>query len=237
MATSTDLNWEENLISHWMSNTARAGVILNSAFPGLKTPRAISTESVSSGHGVNLVQRSSSISPSEDIMHKEQTLDLKSSFEEKLDSSKTLFSTAASNKEQTLMIKNVPAQWTATETKPGSDQLDDLDEGCCTELLLQKLEQVKNTKMTYVFILDRLKIFFLVKTGYIALSFCKGNFHEPTSLCVVMVSLLLPNLRRNVIVSFEFQSGIYQPVTNPYFLTCFNARILYNLQESGGTCA
>ncbi|XP_034265715.1 centromere protein J isoform X1 [Pantherophis guttatus] len=143
MATSTDLNWEENLISHWMSNSARAGVILNPAFPGLKTTRAINTENVSSGHGVNLIQRSSSISPSEDIMHKEQTLDLKSSFEEKLDSSKTLFSTAASNKEQTLMIKNVPAQWTATETKPGSDQLDDLDEGCCTELLLQKLEQLK----------------------------------------------------------------------------------------------
>lgn len=151
MATSTDLNWEENLISHWMSNTARAGVILNPAFPGLKTTRAINTESVSSGHGVNLVQRSSSIFPSEDTMHKEQALDLKT-FEEKVDSSRTLFSTAASNKEQTLMIKNVPAQWTATETKPGSDQLDELDEGCCTELLLQKLEQVKNTKMTlYLF--------------------------------------------------------------------------------------
>ncbi|ETE73656.1 Centromere protein J, partial [Ophiophagus hannah] len=143
MATSTDLNWEENLISHWMSNAARAGVILNPAFPGLITTKAISTESVSSGHGVNLVHRSSSISPSEDTMHKEQTLDLKSSFEEKVDSSKTLFSTSASNKEQTLMVKDVPAHWTATETKPGSDQLDDLDEGCCTELLLQKLEQLK----------------------------------------------------------------------------------------------
>ncbi|XP_026564633.1 centromere protein J [Pseudonaja textilis] len=143
MATSTDLNWEENLISHWMSNAARAGVILNPAFPGLITTKAISTESVSSGHGVNLVHSSSSISPSEDTVHKEQTLDLKSSFEEKVDSSKTLFSTSASNKEQTLMVKDVPAHWTATETKPGSDQLDDLDEGCCTELLLQKLEQLK----------------------------------------------------------------------------------------------
>lgn len=152
MATSTDLNWEENLVSHWMSNAARAGVILNPAFPGLKTTRAISTERVSSGHGVNLVHRSSSISPSEDTMHKEQTLDLKSSFEEKVDVSKTLFLTSASNREQTLMVKDVPAQWTTTETKPDSDQLDDLDEGCCTELLLQKLEQVKNTKMTmYVF--------------------------------------------------------------------------------------
>ncbi|KAG8136902.1 hypothetical protein E2320_005492 [Naja naja] len=143
MATSTDLNWEENLISHWMSNAARAGVILNPAFPGLITTKAISTESVSSGHGVNLVHRSSSISPSEDTMHKEQTLDLKSSFDEKVDSSKTLFSTSASNKEQTLMVKDVPAHWTSTETKFGSDQLDDLDEGCCTELLLQKLEQLK----------------------------------------------------------------------------------------------
>ncbi|KAK9402430.1 centromere protein J [Crotalus adamanteus] len=41
------------------------------------------------------------------------------------------------------MVKDVPAQLTSTETKPGSDQLDDLDEGCCTELLLQKLEQLK----------------------------------------------------------------------------------------------
>ncbi|XP_013925548.1 PREDICTED: centromere protein J-like [Thamnophis sirtalis] len=140
MAISTDLNWEENLVSDWMSNAARAGVILNPAFPGLKTTRAISTESVLSGHGVNLMHRSSSISPSEDTMHQEQTLDLKSSFEEKVAVSKTA---SASNREQTLMVKDVPAQWTATETKPGSDQLDDLDEGYCTELLLQKLEQLK----------------------------------------------------------------------------------------------
>lgn len=146
MATSTDLNWEENLISHWMSNAARAGVILNPTFPGLKTTRAISTESVLADHGVNLVYRSSSTSPSENTMHKEQILDPKSSFEEKVNSSKTLFTTSASNKEQTLMVKDIPAQLTSFETKPGSDQLDDLDEGCCTELLLQKLEQVKNTE-------------------------------------------------------------------------------------------
>ncbi|XP_029140140.1 centromere protein J [Protobothrops mucrosquamatus] len=143
MATSTDLNWEENLISHWMSNAARAGVILNPTVPGLKTTRAISTESVSSDHGINLVYRSSSISPSENTMPKEQILDFKSSFEEKVNPSKTLFSTSASNKEQTLMVKDVPAQLTSIETKPDSDQLDDLDEGCCTELLLQKLEQLK----------------------------------------------------------------------------------------------
>ncbi|KAM3836613.1 centrosomal P4.1-associated protein isoform 2-T3 [Vipera latastei] len=143
MATSTDLNWEENLISHWMSNAARAGVILNPTFPGLKTTRAISTESVLADHGVNLVYRSSSTSPSENTMHKEQILDPKSSFEEKVNSSKTLFTTSASNKEQTLMVKDIPAQLTSIETKPGSDQLDDLDEGCCTELLLQKLEQLK----------------------------------------------------------------------------------------------
>ncbi|XP_063161872.1 centromere protein J [Candoia aspera] len=143
MATSTDLNWEENLISHWMSNAARAGVILNPAFPRSKTTRAIGTENVPPGHGVNLLYSSSSISVSEDTMHKEQTLEPKSSYEEKVDSSKTLFSTSASNKEQMLMGKDVPAQWTAIETEPGSDQSDDLDEGCCTELLLQKLEQLK----------------------------------------------------------------------------------------------
>ncbi|KAM6447857.1 centrosomal P4.1-associated protein isoform 2-T3 [Liasis olivaceus] len=143
MATSTDLNWEENLISHWMSNAARAGVILNPAFPGLKTTRAINNESVSLDHDVNLLYSSSSISLSEDIVHKEQTLEPKSSYEEKLDSSKTLFSASASNKEQMLMVKDVPAWWTPMETEPGSDQSDDLGEGCCTELLLQKLEQLK----------------------------------------------------------------------------------------------
>ncbi|XP_007439903.1 centromere protein J [Python bivittatus] len=142
MATSTDLNWEENLISHWMSNAARAGVILNPAFPGLKTTRAINNESISSGHDVNLLYSSSSISLSEE-MHKEQTLEPKSSYEEKVDSSKTLFSASASNKEQMLMVKDIPAWWTAMETEPGSDQSDDLGEGCCTELLLQKLEQLK----------------------------------------------------------------------------------------------
>ncbi|XP_070605863.1 centromere protein J [Erythrolamprus reginae] len=143
MATSTDTNWEENLVSHWMSNAARAGVILSPAFPGLKSTRTISTENVSLDRGVNWVHRSSSISPSEDITRKVQTLDLKSSFEEQMDSPKTLFATSASNREQTLMVKDVPAQWTATETKPDFDELDDLDEGCCTELLLQKLEQLK----------------------------------------------------------------------------------------------
>ncbi|XP_061484599.1 centromere protein J isoform X2 [Rhineura floridana] len=109
----------------------------------LKTSRAISTENASTGLAVNSLRSSSRISLSEDSLQKEQALELSSPGGDKLDISKTLSATSLAKKEQMLMVKDAPGQWIALQTDSECDQLDGLDEGCCTDRLLQKLEQLK----------------------------------------------------------------------------------------------
>lgn len=135
MASSADLNWEENLISHWMSDASRAGVILNSALPSLKTTRAI--------HIDNILNKSANTSLSEDSLYREQALESCSPCEEKLDTAKTLCPILLAKKEQMLMVEDAPACWEAPQTDFKYEQLDELDEGCYGDPLLQKLEQVK----------------------------------------------------------------------------------------------
>ncbi|XP_062983142.1 centromere protein J [Elgaria multicarinata webbii] len=144
MATSTDLNWEENLMAPWMSNSSRAGVILNPAFPSLKTTRAIGIGNALSELAVNSLHSSSSTSLSEDSLPSGQVLELSSPCEEKLDKSKPLFASSLANKkEQMLVVKDAPAQFITLTTDLECDKWDDLDEGCSTDLLLQKLQQLK----------------------------------------------------------------------------------------------
>lgn len=136
MATSADLNWEENLVAHWMSNTSRAGVILNPVFSNLKIPRANSLDDASSAPALN--SHSSSTSLSEDSLHREHALGLTKPCLEMVEPSKTLFQNSLVKKDHTLMPKDA----LVLQTDEQMDKLD-LDEEHCTDLLLQKLEQVK----------------------------------------------------------------------------------------------
>uniref|UniRef100_A0A8D2JAX7 Centromere protein J n=1 Tax=Varanus komodoensis TaxID=61221 RepID=A0A8D2JAX7_VARKO len=143
MATSADLNWEENLMAHWMANSSRAGVILNPAFPTLKAARAIGIENTLSSS----LHSSSSTSLSEDSLPSGQAsgqaLDLSSPCAEKSDTSKGLFLPSLAKKEQVLLGKDAAAQRKAQQTDVECDKCHNLDEDCNTELLLQKLEQLK----------------------------------------------------------------------------------------------
>ncbi|XP_053241791.1 centromere protein J isoform X3 [Podarcis raffonei] len=143
MATSTDMNWEENLIAHWMSNAPRAGVILNPAFHSLKTTRALSIDDASPGISSNSLHSSSSISLSENSLQIQQAVALSSPCGDKLDISETLSPISFAKEEQMLIVKDAPGQWVALQSDTECDQLDGLDEECCTDLLLQKLEQLK----------------------------------------------------------------------------------------------
>ncbi|XP_033002166.1 centromere protein J isoform X3 [Lacerta agilis] len=143
MATSTDLNWEENLVAHWMSNASRAGVILNPAFHSLKTTRALSIDNASPGISSNSLHSSSSISLSEKSLQIEQAVALSSPCGDKLDIPKTLPPISLAKEEQMLIVKDTPGQWVALQSDTECDQLDGPDEECCTDLLLQKLEQLK----------------------------------------------------------------------------------------------
>uniref|UniRef100_A0A670HYC9 Centrosomal P4.1-associated protein n=1 Tax=Podarcis muralis TaxID=64176 RepID=A0A670HYC9_PODMU len=143
MATSTDLNWEENLIAHWMSNAPRAGVILNPAFHSLKTTRALSIDDASPGISSNSLHSSSSISLSENSLQIQQAVALSSPCGDKLDVSQTLSPISFAKEEQMLIVKDAPGQWVALQSDTECDLLDGLDEECCTDLLLQKLEQLK----------------------------------------------------------------------------------------------
>lgn len=140
MATSTDMNWEESLTAHWMSNASRAGVILSPVFPSLKTARAIGTEDTSSGFAVNALHSSSS-TLSEDSLHGEYALGSCSPGEGALDVAGTHLPVTLSKEEQRLVVKDSPAQWEALQAALGRDE--DLDDECYSDPLLQKLEQVK----------------------------------------------------------------------------------------------
>lgn len=162
MATSTDLNWEENLIAHWMSNAPRAGVILNPAFHSLKTTRALSIDDASPGISSNSLHSSSSISLSENSLQIQQAVALSSPCGDKLDVSQTLSPISFAKEEQMLIVKDAPGQWVALQSDTECDLLDGLDEECCTDLLLQKLEQVKKKSLYLhlLFILSRKKAVF-----------------------------------------------------------------------------
>ncbi|XP_066477222.1 centromere protein J [Tiliqua scincoides] len=143
MATSADLNWEENLIARWMSDVSRAGVILNSAFPSLKTTRPINTDNASKRLAVNVLNSSNNTSLSEDSLYREQALESCSPCEEKLDTAKTLFPISLAKTEQMLMVEDAPACWEAPQTDFKHDQLGGLDEEYYGDQLLHKLEQLK----------------------------------------------------------------------------------------------
>ncbi|XP_072849778.2 centrosomal P4.1-associated protein [Pogona vitticeps] len=140
MATSADFNWEENLVAHWMSNASRAGVILNPMFSNLKIPRANSLDNASSTLALNLHHSSRRTSLSEDSLCSEQALGPNKACVEMVNSSKTLFPNSLVKKDLILMPKDVlvPRQQTDVECDKS-----DLDEEHCTDLLLQKLEQLK----------------------------------------------------------------------------------------------
>ncbi|XP_048351513.1 centromere protein J [Sphaerodactylus townsendi] len=143
MATSMDLNWEENLAAHWMSNTSRAGVILNPSFPSLQITRAANIENASLSFAVNSLRSLSCASLSEDSLHGEEALESCSTCEENLDESKPPFSVIPAKKQMMLMVKEGPAQCEAQQNDLECSRRDDIYEGCCNEPLTQKLEQLK----------------------------------------------------------------------------------------------
>ncbi|XP_042315918.1 centromere protein J isoform X2 [Sceloporus undulatus] len=143
MATSADLNWEENLVAHWMSDASRAGVILNPMFPNLKITRANSFENASLDLATNSPHNSSSTSLSEDSLHKGQAFRLSSPCEDMLDTSNILFPNSLAKKDIMPVVQDSPDPPTALQTGLECGKLDTLDEKCCTDLLLHKLEQLK----------------------------------------------------------------------------------------------
>nr|XP_060626959.1 centromere protein J isoform X1 [Anolis sagrei ordinatus]XP_060626960.1 centromere protein J isoform X1 [Anolis sagrei ordinatus] len=137
MATSADLNWEENLVAHWMSDASRAGVILNPMFPNLKITRANSFENTPLNLGVHSLYSSRSSSLSEDSLHKGQAFRLIHPCEEMLDGPNSL-----AKQDPMAVVQEPPA----SQTNPECDKFEDIGENRCSDLLLQKLEQLKGVQ-------------------------------------------------------------------------------------------
>ncbi|XP_013817657.1 centromere protein J isoform X1 [Apteryx mantelli] len=132
MPTVEDLSSEPNFIAHWMSDTSRAGVLLDPNFPGLK----INKESPLSGHEnitafpVEVLYLSSSCSISEDSLCEEQILESSSSCRLQQHTTETSFPAAAYNLE-------------ASKTEFVHGEVDGQNKSDYNDPLLQKLEQLK----------------------------------------------------------------------------------------------
>uniref|UniRef100_A0A8D0GNM9 Centrosomal P4.1-associated protein n=1 Tax=Sphenodon punctatus TaxID=8508 RepID=A0A8D0GNM9_SPHPU len=119
MATTADLNSEENFIAHWMSSASRAGVVLNPSFHSLKATRETCLSGMENliSPPIKIRHCSNCSSISEDSLHEEQTL--------KSVTDETLFPGAEfnlANKEQMLTFKEASAQ-SQGERSPGDSQL------------------------------------------------------------------------------------------------------------------
>uniref|UniRef100_A0A674J7G7 Centromere protein J n=1 Tax=Terrapene triunguis TaxID=2587831 RepID=A0A674J7G7_9SAUR len=148
MGTAADLNSEQNVIIHWMSNASCSGDILNPSFHIWKTNR----DGQSSGavniinHPVKMLHVSNSSSISEDSMHEEQILESGCPCGLQLNTTETTFPVAAFHlvkKKPTLTLKDAPALWKAPKTDSVCDEGDDQNEADYSDPLLQKLEQLK----------------------------------------------------------------------------------------------
>ncbi|XP_008106178.2 centromere protein J isoform X2 [Anolis carolinensis] len=146
MATSADLNWEENLAAHWMSDASRAGVILNPMFPNMKITRANSFENAPLSLGVHSLYSSRSSSLSEDSLHKGQAFRLTNPCEEMLDGPNILFPNSLAKQDHVAMVQEAPATLLASQTDPECDEFEDIGENHCSDQLLQKLEQLKGVQ-------------------------------------------------------------------------------------------
>uniref|UniRef100_A0A8D0GXL2 Centrosomal P4.1-associated protein n=1 Tax=Sphenodon punctatus TaxID=8508 RepID=A0A8D0GXL2_SPHPU len=140
MATTADLNSEENFIAHWMSSASRAGVVLNPSFHSLKATRETCLSGMENliSPPIKIRHCSNCSSISEDSLHEEQTL--------KSVTDETLFPGAEfnlANKEQMLTFKEASAQWETPSVDFECDEMGDHGEGACTDPLLRKLDQLK----------------------------------------------------------------------------------------------
>ncbi|XP_068786395.1 centromere protein J [Struthio camelus] len=132
MPAVEDLSTESNFIAHWMSDTSRAGVLLDPNFPRLK----INKESVLSGHEnitaflAEVQHLSNSCSLSEDSLCEEQILEAGSSCRLQQQTTETSFSAAAYNLE-------------ASQTELVHGEVNGRNKSDYNDPLLQKLEQLK----------------------------------------------------------------------------------------------
>ncbi|XP_072205489.1 centrosomal P4.1-associated protein [Excalfactoria chinensis] len=132
MPTVEDLSSEQNFLAHWMSNSSRAGVLLDPRFTGLK----INTENLLPGpenvpaFPVEAQQLSDSSSVSEDSLSEEQLLESGGSCAPKQNSTETSFPATAHN------VGSSKADF-------GHSELGSQNKSSCSDPLLQKLEQLK----------------------------------------------------------------------------------------------
>ncbi|XP_065586154.1 centromere protein J [Cyrtonyx montezumae] len=132
MPTVEDLSNEQNFIARWMSNSSRAGVLLDPSFTGLKIKAENllpAPESIAAFPGE--VQRlSGSRSVSEDSLCEEQLLECGSSCALQQDATETSFPATAYN------VGSCKADF-------GHSEMDGHSKSDCNDPLLQKLEQLK----------------------------------------------------------------------------------------------
>uniref|UniRef100_A0A674J5J1 Centromere protein J n=1 Tax=Terrapene triunguis TaxID=2587831 RepID=A0A674J5J1_9SAUR len=154
MSKILNLNSEQNVIIHWMSNASCSGDILNPSFHIWKTNR----DGQSSGavniinHPVKMLHVSNSSSISEDSMHEEQILESGCPCGLQLNTTETTFPVAAFHlvkKKPTLTLKDAPALWKAPKTDSVCDEGDDQNEADYSDPLLQKLEQISGSRARF----------------------------------------------------------------------------------------
>ncbi|XP_021235616.1 centromere protein J isoform X2 [Numida meleagris] len=132
MPTVEDLSSEQNFIAHWMSNSSRAGVLLDPRFTGLK----INTENLLSGpenitaFPGEVQHLSDSCSVSEGSLCEEQLLESGSSCALQQDTTETSFSATPYN------VGSSKADFSHSE-------MNGQNKSNCSDPLFQKLEQLK----------------------------------------------------------------------------------------------
>ncbi|KGL80371.1 Centromere protein J, partial [Tinamus guttatus] len=148
MPAVEDLCSEPNFTARWMSDTSRAGVLLDPNFPGLK----INKKDILSGHENitadvdEVLHFSSSYSISEDSLCEEQILESSSSCRAQQHSNETTFPTAAAFTSEASKRALVHGE------EDGQNMLH------YNHPLLQKLEQLANVPVNlYFFLLEKLK--------------------------------------------------------------------------------
>ncbi|XP_054433434.1 centromere protein J [Pteronotus mesoamericanus] len=150
MPTSSELNSGQDFLTQWMTNSSRAGVILNRGFPILEADeekRANANTSTSFPGKATHFSNSFTVISEEDSLREEENLESNSPYRLKSDKSETHAVFPLPKEEpQPLACQDAPGPWEDNKSDCISGLGSELKKVACKDPLFKKLEQLKEVQ-------------------------------------------------------------------------------------------
>ncbi|XP_053513921.1 centromere protein J isoform X3 [Artibeus jamaicensis] len=150
MPASSELNSGQDFLSQWMTNSSRAGVILNRGFPILEADEEKRANvNISTSFAVKATQFSHSFTfiSEEESLSEEQNLESNSPYRLQSDKSETDAVFPLPNEEpQPVACQDSPGPWKDNKSDFISDLVSEFREVACKDPLFKKLEQLKEVQ-------------------------------------------------------------------------------------------